>query len=116
MTRESGTRTTLRGDTAEQRACLLSFARGHAGEIAHGVEMLRHWWPGPRQEARDAWLRQLEKYAPSLVGEVDALATEVERLEKALAEIESFPISGYHAGAAQRIARAALGGGEPHGD
>ena len=35
-------------------------------------------------------------------------AEQIAALQEALKEIESFPISGYHAGAAQRIAREAL--------
>lgn len=46
----------------------------HAGEIAHGVRMLRHWWPGKR-EACEAWLRHLETYAPKLEADVAALAS-----------------------------------------
>ena len=41
------------------------------------------------------------------------LAAENDRMRLALEEIESFPISGYHAGAAQRIASAVLSVGEP---
>ena len=50
----------------------------------------------------------------------EAAEAEVARLRLYLAEIESFPVSGYHAGAAQRMAHAALaaagtptGGDEP---
>jgi hypothetical protein len=41
------------------------------------------------------------------------LAAENDHMRLALEEIESFPISGYHAGAAQRIASAVLSIGEP---
>ena len=50
--------------------------RGHAGEIAHGVSMLRHWWKG-KQEAKDAWLAHLERYAPLLVEDVDRLSAQL---------------------------------------
>ena len=44
-----------------------------------------------------------------LVAELEQAEKEQDRLREFLAEIESFPVSGYHAAQAQQMARAALG-------
>jgi hypothetical protein len=44
-----------------------------------------------------------------LLAELEQAEKEQDRLREFLAEIESFPVSGYHAAQAQQMARAALG-------
>ena len=45
----------------------------------------------------------------ALLAELEQAEKEQDRLREFLAEIESFPVSGYHAAQAQQMARAALG-------
>lgn len=63
----------------------------------------REWWTAVNKALlpyQELFLRLESKH--------NRLKSEVGSLLQALKEIESFPISGYHAGAAQRIARAAI--------
>ena len=62
---------------------------------------------------QNAWHKATKQ---ALMDAHEAAVRREEGLRQALREIEAFPISGYHAGAAQRIARAALAAGEGEKD
>lgn len=74
--------------------------------------LLRHVGYTPAEaEALEHLVGQLETlrtYIRSLEVDLNAAGDENFKLRSVLQEIESWPISGYHAGAAQRAARAAI--------
>jgi len=90
-------------------------AEARATDAEHGRELARLDADNERRLNRIGGDDEGGVWQPPGFWRERALAAEAQRdtLATALEEIESFPVSGYHAGAAQRIARAALAAVEP---